>query len=238
MSPPFRLIVEYSSLSCYKTSDKNGFCPRKCNKTMPQQATEHDQLMAYMAKHAIARARELKDIGVSATAISRAVDDGDILRLGRGLYQLPDAEIDVNASLAEVAKRAPKAIICLISALAYHRLTDQIPRKVWIAIGAKDWEPKLAYPKIRPVRFREPYLSEGVETHQISGVIVKIYSPAKSIADAFRNPKLVDRSVAVECLKTALDEKKARPSELAEAAKAYGAWTRMRPYLEALTSNG
>ncbi|WP_375204224.1 type IV toxin-antitoxin system AbiEi family antitoxin domain-containing protein [Hyphococcus sp.] len=205
---------------------------------MPQRATEHDQLMAYMAEHAIARARELKEIGVSATAISRAVADGDILRLGRGLYQLPDAEIDANASLAEIAKRAPNAIICLMSALAYHGLTDQLPRKVWIAIGAKDWEPKISYPKIRTVRFREPYLSEGVETHKVTGATVKIYSAAKSIADAFRNPKLVDRSVAVECLRNALDEKNARPAELADAARAYGAWTQMRPYLEALTSNG
>ncbi len=205
---------------------------------MPGNQTEHDRLMAYMAGRGLVRARELKKIGVSATAISRAVDDGDILRVGRGLYQHPEADIDADMAMAEVSKRAPNAVICLMSALAYHGLTDQMPRKVWIAIGAKDWEPKIAYPRIRAVRFREPYLTQGIEEHTIGGVDVPIYSAAKSIADAFRNPKLVDRSVAIECLKSALEGRKATPSSLADAARENGAWRRMRPYLEALTSNG
>jgi len=202
------------------------------------QKTQKQKLLAYMAGRPFVRSRELRDIGVSGTAIMRAVEDGHIMKIGRGLYQLPDADMEFNATLAEVGKRAPKAIICLTSALAYHGLTDQLPRRVWLAIGAKDWEPSLSYPKIRIVRFREPYFSEGVETHEIGGVPVRIYSIAKSIADAFRNPKLVDRSVAIECLKSALETRKATPGELADAATAYGAGRRMSPYLEALVSNG
>ena len=76
-------------------------------------------------------------------------------------------------NLNEVAKRAPKAVICLLSALAFHGLTDQLPRKVWFAIGAKDWTPKIPYPPIRMVRFREPYYSEGIETHVIGGTKVR-----------------------------------------------------------------
>ena len=207
--------------------------------TMPSAtATQKDRLLAYLTQHEIARAFELRKMGISATTISRAVEAGDILRIGRGLYQAADAETDLHMNLSEVAKRAPKAVICLLSALAFHGLTDQLPRKVWFAIGAKDWTPKIPYPPIRMVRFREPYYSEGIETHVIGGTKVKMYSIPKSIADAFRNPKLVDRSVAIECLRSALEQKKARPGDLMSAANAFGAGNLMRPYLEALTSNG
>jgi predicted transcriptional regulator of viral defense system len=200
--------------------------------------SQKERMLAYLAQHAPARARDLKDIGISATTISRAVADGEIIRIGRGLYQLEDSEMDTHTALAEIAKRAPKAVICLVSALSFHGLTDQIPRKVWVAIGAKDWEPKIEYPRIRAVRFREPYFSQGVETHTISGVDVQVYSAPKSIADAFRNRNLVDRSVAIECMKSALENRKASPGILAAAAQENGAWKQMKPYLEALTSNG
>ena len=207
--------------------------------TMPSTAiTQKDRLLAYLTQHEIARAFELRKMGISATTISRAVEAGDILRIGRGLYHTADAETNLHMNLSEVAKRAPKAVICLLSALAFHGLTDQLPRKVWFAIGAKDWPPKIPYPPVRIVRFREPYYSEGIETHVIGGTKVKVYSIPKSIADAFRNPKLVDRLVAIECLRSALEQRKARPGDLMSAANAFGAGNIMRPYLEALTSNG
>ena len=203
--------------------------------------TDHSQrarMIDFIEDHAPARSRDLVAIGVAATAISRAGAEGAVVRSGRGLYQLPDSEPDLHSALIEIAKRAPKAVICLTSALSFHQLTDQLPRKIWIAVGAKDWAPKIDYPQIRVVRFREPYLTNGLEVHNIHGVEVRVYSITKSIADAFRNPKLVDRSVAIEAMKSALNERKATPGQLAEAAQQNGAWNQMRPYLEALTSNG
>ncbi|OHC47860.1 MAG: hypothetical protein A2X69_11140 [Rhodobacteraceae bacterium GWF1_65_7] len=73
------------------------------------------RMIDYMETHAPARSRELAAIGLAATAISRAVSDGAIVRIGRGLYQLPDSAPDLHAALIEIAKRAPKAIICLHS---------------------------------------------------------------------------------------------------------------------------
>lgn len=186
----------------------------------------------------MARASELKVAGVDATTIARAVEAGDVVRVGRGLYQLLGSEMDAETTLAEASKRVPKGIICMTSALAYHGLTDQMPRKVWMAIGAKDWRPTIEYPPLRIVRFRSPYLEYGVERHAISGVDVRIYSIPKSLADAFRNPKLVDRSVAIECLRNAVAQQKATPGEIAQAAMDCGAWKRMRSYLETITSNG
>lgn len=205
---------------------------------MPRELTQRQRLLEHLKTHAPARARELEDAGVSAAAISRAVQSGEILRLGRGLYGLPGSAPDTHENLIEIAKRAPKAVICLTSALAFHGLTDQLPRRVWIAIGAKDWEPKITYPKIRAVRFREPYFSGDVEEHQIGGATIRMYRIPKTLADAFRNQRLVDRSVAIEALKAAIEQRKTTPSAIAGAARTYGAWNQMHPYLEAVTSNG
>ena len=110
---------------------------------MRRDLTQRQRLLEYLKSYAPARARDLEDIGVTAAAISRSVQSGEVLRLGRGLYGLPDSAPNTHETLIEVAKRAPKAVICLTSALAFHGLTDQLPRRVWIAIGAKGWEPKI-----------------------------------------------------------------------------------------------
>jgi predicted transcriptional regulator of viral defense system len=195
-------------------------------------------MIDYMEAHAPVRSRDLAPIGVSRTTIARAVADGLVVRIGRGLYLLPDSEPDLHEGLIEIAKLVPKAVICLTSALSFHQLTDQLPRRVWIAIGAKDWAPMIEYPRTRIVRFREPYLTNDIEIHRIRGVEVRVYSIAKTIADAFRNLKLLDRSVTIEAMKAALGARKATAGQLATAARENGAWNQMRPYLEALASSG
>lgn len=205
---------------------------------MPEARTQREQIIAYMETHSLARAKDLRAIGVSATAISRATKDGTIVRVSRGLYERANADGDSQTQLAEVAKRYPQLRICLLSALAFYDVTDQLPRQVWGAITAAGWKPQSTYPRIRSVRFREPYYSGGLIHHTIAGVKVPIYSLEKTLADAFRNPKLVDRSVAIESLKATLTMRKSTPSKIAEAAKEFSAWNQMAPYLEALTANG
>jgi len=200
--------------------------------------TQRDRMIQLLQDRTMARASELQDAGIAATTIARAVKNGDVIRVGRGLYQLPNSDMDADVTLAEASKRVPKGTICMISALAYHGLTDQMPRKVWMAIGAKDWAPSIEYPPLRIIRFRSPYLEYGIERHLISGVDVPIYSIPKSLADAFRIPKLVERSVAIECLRNAVTSRKTTPAVIAEAARDCGAWKRMRPYLETITSSG
>jgi predicted transcriptional regulator of viral defense system len=200
--------------------------------------TQRDKVIRLLSDRTMARAHEIRMEGITATTLARTVKDGKVLRIARGLYQLPDSEIDPDIALAEVSKRIPKGRICMVSALAFHGLTDQIPRKVWIAIGAKDWEPKIDFPHVRIVRFRQPYLDYGVEQYKIAGVAVPVYSVVKALADAFRNPKLVDRSVAIESLRSTIEQRKASPSDIAQAAMDCGAWKVMRPYLEAITHNG
>lgn len=205
---------------------------------MPSPTSQRAELRRLIANRTIVRANELRAAGIDPQTISRAVEAGDLDRIGRGLYQRPDADIDGEQALAEAAIRVPKGVISMLSALAYHQLTDQMPRRIWMAIGASDWLPTLTYPPMRFVRFNDRYLSQGIESHAISGVDVPIYSIPKTLADLFRNSRLVDRSVAIEGLRATLDQRRATPSAIADAAKAGGAWKVMKPYLEALTSNG
>ena len=161
-----------------------------------------------------------------------------VVRLARGLYQLPDAPLDANHTLTEAAKCVPKGVVCLVSALALHALTDQLPRAVWMAIGAKDWAPKDGRPPIHIVRFTDALLSDDIIKVQIEGVPVKIFGVAKTIADCFRHRRTVGQSVALEGLQEALRQRKATPAEIARHAERGGVATVMRPYLEALTANG
>ena len=205
---------------------------------MPSSGTQRDLARELLRKRGMVRLFEFKDAGITAATISRMHEDGDVVRLARGLYQLPDAAIDANHSLAEAAKRVPKGVICLVSALAFHGLTDQLPRAVWMAIGAKDWAPKEGSPPIRVVRFTDPLLKEDVITECIEGVSVKIFGVAKTIADCFRHRRTVGQSVALEGLQEALRQRKATPAEIARSAEHGNVATIIRPYLEALTTNG
>ncbi|MCC2977156.1 AbiEi antitoxin N-terminal domain-containing protein [Sphingomonas sp. PL-96] len=205
-------------------------------------ATQQPQrtlLAQLLMQKPIVRAYELRSEGIDPKTISRAVAAGELIRISRGLYQRPDSDIDTHQALAEAAKKVPRGIVAMVSALAYHELTDQMPRKVWMAVSVKDWSPSASsYPPIRIVEFRDRYMQQGIEHHTISGTSVPIYSIPKTLADVFRNRKLIDRSVAVEALRATLDQRRATPASIAEAAMAGDAWNIMRPYLEALTSNG
>ena len=200
--------------------------------------SQREQLRTIVSGQPIIRAQELRNAGIAGSTIQRALDDGDLVRISRGLYQDPQCDIESEQTLAEVSKRIPKGVIAMVSALAFHELTDQIPRKTWVAIGTSDWSPVPSFPPVRIVRFADKYLHQGVEQKVVSGVVVPVYSVTKTLADVFRNGRLVDRSVAVEALRSAIDQRKATPSEIAEAARLGGAWRTMRPYLEALTFNG
>jgi predicted transcriptional regulator of viral defense system len=184
------------------------------------------------------RLSEFRAKGVTAATISRLERAGAVVRLGRGVYQLPDAAVDAHHVLAEASKRVPKGVICLVSALAFHDLTDQMPARVWMAIGGKAWRPRIEYPAIRFVRFPKERLEKSVEFHVIDGVKVPIFGVAKTVADVFRYRRVLGTTLAVEGLREALRKKKATPAEISRQGLEAGVWTAMQPYLEALTLDG
>ncbi|MYA89464.1 MAG: transcriptional regulator [Boseongicola sp. SB0662_bin_57] len=205
---------------------------------MIRTCSQREKAHALLAERGILRLAELREAGVTAATVSRMTRDGDVVRLSRGLYQLPDAPLDVNHDLAEAAKRVPRGVVCLVSALAFHGLTDQLPGKVWMAIGRRDWAPASKGVPIRVVRFADNLLAESVETHAIEGVPVKVFAVAKTVADCFRHRNKIGLSVAIEGLQEALRQRKATPAEIARQAEQGGVATVSRPYLEALTANG
>lgn len=206
-------------------------------KPASQSVSQRDLVMAHLRAHGMARLSELTASGATAATVSRLERDGLIVRLARGLYQLSDAQLDVNHSLAEAAKLVPKGVVCLTSALAFHGLTDQLPAKIWMAIGPKDWRPKFAYPPVRFARFDDVRLREDVERHLVDGVAVPIFGIARTVADLFRYRQTVGVNVALEGLRESLRQKKVRPSEIASQATKAKVWKVMEPYLAALTSH-
>lgn len=201
------------------------------------QPSQRERAVAHLQAAGMSRLSELIANGVTAAAVSRLEREGVLMRLARGLYQLADASLDVHHTLAEVSKLVPKGVICLTSALAFHGLTDQIPPKVWIAIGPKEWRPRLPYPPVRFARFSGPRLQGGVEKHLIDGVAVPIFGVAKTVADLFRYRQTVGVNIALEGLREALRQKKASPSEIAREAVDAKVWKIMEPYMSALTSH-
>ena len=206
--------------------------------SMPKIQKQRDRATELLQRQGMVRLSEFKKTGITAATISRMVEAGEIIRLSRGLYQLPGASLDAHHSLAEAAKRVPKGVVCLVSALAYHELTDQLPRAVWMAIGTRDWMPKEGSPPMQIVRFTEALLTDDVIAVNIENVPVRIFGVAKTIADCFRHRRTVGQTVALEGLQEALRQRRATPAEIARHAERGGVATVVRPYLEALTANG
>jgi predicted transcriptional regulator of viral defense system len=188
-----------------------------------------------LQQEGVVRARELNALGLSGGSIARLVGQGVIHRIGRGLYALPHREATADYGLATAAKRVPRGVVCLLSALQFHALTTQLPREIWLAIGEKDWRPVANGMRIRIFRFSPFALREGVETHVVSGVRVKVFNPAKTIADCFKYRNKIGQDVAIEALRDGLRKRKCTVDELWHYAKVDRVSVVMRPYIEALT---
>jgi predicted transcriptional regulator of viral defense system len=199
---------------------------------------QRDKALSLLQRRGMVRLSEFLTLGVTAATVSRLEREGAVVRLARGLYQRPDASVDANHTLAEASKLVPKGVICLASALAFHELTDQLPPKVWMAIGPKKWRPRFRYPPVRFARFPETQLRSDVEYHRIDGVRVPIFGVAKTITDLFRYRRTVGITLALEGLREALRNRKATPAEIARRAVKSGVWKTMEPYMNALSADG
>jgi predicted transcriptional regulator of viral defense system len=174
--------------------------------------------------------------GHSRLYLAQLAQRGLVHKVSRGLYALPQRKASEFASLAEVASKYPQALVCLLSALAFHGLTTQAPFEVWIAVDNKARAPHIPYPPLRIARFSGPALSEGVELHNIEGVPVKITSVPKTIADCFKYRNKIGLDVAMEALKEAWSAKRVSMDELWHYGQICRVQNVMRPYLEGLTA--
>lgn len=182
----------------------------------------------------ILRPRDLEVEGISGTHLARLATTGQLVRVGRGLYTVPDAAVSAQHTLAAVSARIPNGVICLESALRFHGLTTAAPRRVWIAIQPKDWKPRVHDLPAQIVRFSGEAFTAGVESHDIDGVQVPIYSPAKTVADCFKYRHKIGIDLAIEALRDCWEQRRATAEDLWHFARIDRVANVMRPYMESL----
>lgn len=172
--------------------------------------------------------------GIHRRTLYAMRDAGQVEALARGLYRLADAAPLGHPDLVTVAARVPHGVVYLISALAFHEMTTQIPHEVWIAVPRNSEPPRLDYPPIRVVRLSQAPYEAGIETHRLDSVDVKVYSREKTLADCFKHRNEIGLDTVLEAVRMY----KARGRVDVDAILRFAAVCRVarvaRPYLEAL----
>lgn len=187
-----------------------------------------------LARQPLARTRDFQAAGITGTELHRLVEKGYVEKVARGLYRDPKVETSAKADMVLASRQVPQGVVCLLTALRFHGLTVQNPFEVWMAVPSKAWRPRVEHPPLRLVFLSPSALAQGVETHNVDGVPVRIFSAAQTVADCFRFRNRVGVDVAVEALR---DYLRVRPKELdalVRAARANKVAKVMQPYLEAL----
>lgn len=182
----------------------------------------------------VLRTSEAERAGIHNRTLYHMLDEGYIEKLERGVYKLVGYGPLSNPDLAIVAKKIPKAKVCLISALDFYEMTTEIPHKVHIALPRTSRDPKLDHPPIKVYRFSGDSLTEGIEKHEVDGVEVQVYNPAKTIADCFKFRNKIGLDIAMEALEQGIEQGKASYSEILKFAEICRVKSVIKPYLEAI----
>lgn len=202
--------------------------------TVARRNLEQEALDLFKEHGGMMRMAEAVHAGVHRRILYSLRDAGKLEQLSRGLYRLTDAEPLAHPDLVAVQKRVPKGVVCLTSALAFHDLTTQIPHEVYLAVSRDTEPPRVDYPPVRPFRFAPQVFEEGIETHELDHVPVRVYSREKTLADAFHHRNQLGLETAVEALKRYKAQGKVNVGKLHKYAKACRVERVMRPYLEAI----
>jgi predicted transcriptional regulator of viral defense system len=196
--------------------------------------TKTAKLVQLVRRKHIIRPKDLERARIPRNYLARLIKRGQLQKLGPGIYTADTLPASEHISLLEVSRKVPKAVVCLLSALSFHEIGTQAPNTVWIAIDVKAWTPRIASPAVRIVRFSGGALRFGVQKKQVSGGKIRVFSPAKTVADCFKFRHKIGTDVALEALRECYGQKKASMNELSEAAKVCRVANVMRPYLESL----
>jgi predicted transcriptional regulator of viral defense system len=186
------------------------------------------------AERGVLRPRDLVARGLPAAYIHQLKQEGLVEQVGRGVYIRPDADLTIHETLLELAVRVPRGVICLASALRFHGIGTQDPARVWLALprGARTPTRNL---RVQLVRLSPLPFAAGIEQHTIAGVELRVYSPAKTIADCFKFRSKVGLDVALEGLRDGWHERRFTLDELRGYAELNRVARVMQPYLEMLT---
>lgn len=200
-------------------------------------ARTHEQAVLELArKRGLLRRRDIHERRLPTIVLTRLVRSGKLERAGRGLYVLPDHDLSEHRSLAEVALRVPRGVICLLSALRVHNIGTQAPFEVWLALPKGTAAPRVATPSLRIVRLSGAALTEGIQYIKADGARIAVYNAAKTIADCFKFRNKVGLDVALEALRESWRDRKVTMDQLWRYARVNRVRNVMRPYLEAITA--
>jgi predicted transcriptional regulator of viral defense system len=199
--------------------------------TAPSQSAA-TRALAFAKRQRILRPRDLAPLGISRQTLQRLEAAGKIERRGRGLYVLVDSEFSEQEMLAMASARVSTGVVCLLSALRFHNLTTQNPSEIWLAIDRKARAPKIPDLPLHVVRFSGEARTAGVETHVVDGIDVRVYNPAKTIADCFKYRNKIGVDVAIEALKDCWRSRRCSADALWRYADVCRVTNVMRPYLE------
>ncbi|MGB5659721.1 MAG: type IV toxin-antitoxin system AbiEi family antitoxin domain-containing protein [Thermoanaerobaculia bacterium] len=196
--------------------------------------TNAERALQYCSSRGAVRAKDFVSQGIPRVTLTRLVRDGRLERVGRGLYVVPGSDVSEHHGLVEASRRVPQGVVCLLSALRFHELTTQQPFEVWMAIDRKARKPRGGSLPIRIVRFGGNALTQGVDEHEIEGVMVRITSPARTVADCFKYRNKIGLDVAIEALRDYRRLRSGTLDQLWEAAGVAQIKTVIRPYMEAI----
>lgn len=173
-------------------------------------------------------------LGIPEHVLYSMFRNGELIREASGLYRLSESEPLGNPDLVQVTLKVAKGVVFLISGLYFHKLTTQIPQRVYIALPKDVKKPRIDYPPISVFYLsQKPYMA-GIEEYKIDGVTVKVYSKEKTIADCFKFRSRIGKDIALEALKYYMNESSPNISRLIEYAKINRVEKIIRPYIEAL----
>jgi predicted transcriptional regulator of viral defense system len=189
---------------------------------------------AFRERGGLLRTSQALKLGIHPRTLYEMRDSNRIVQLGRGLYRLAEAPETEHLDLITVAARIPDGVICLISALSFHGITTEVPHEVYLAVRHGKEQPRLDYPPLRVFRFSDETISAGVEKYKLEGVTVRLFSPAKTVADCFKFRHKIGVDVAVEALKLCLAQGMTKPAQILYYARLCRVERVIRPYLEAL----
>jgi predicted transcriptional regulator of viral defense system len=182
----------------------------------------------------ILRTNQILREGIHPDTLYTMRDSGSLVTVSRGVYRLSDSSPLSNPDLVTVSIRVPAGVICLISSLSFHDLTTQIPHEVHVALPKGAEEPKLDHPPVRTYRFSAETFAAGVETHEIDGIDVRIYSPEKTLADCFKFRNRIGLDTAIEALRLYRDLGNIKVNDLVRYSSICRVEKIIRPYLEAI----
>lgn len=193
-------------------------------------------IAAFQKAGGILTMSEAMTLGIHRRELYALRDRGNLEVISRGLYRLTDMPDPSLPDFIPVAKKIPNGVICLISALAFHEITTQIPHFVYVALPSQAHKPAISYPPMRYFWYSQKLLRTGVQEHSIDGCTIMIFDIEKTLVDCVKFRNKIGMDVVLEALKMYWQSRKTDLEKLFEYAKLFRVEKILKPIMETIVS--